>query len=79
MFVLWHFGMRTVCLSKELINMLHTFLESESSVTIMLRDVGTIKQVLNWTNRLPFLELFPQLSLFWSVIAPSRSSLRICS
>ena len=44
----------TVCLFKELISMHHMFLES--SVTIMVRDVGTIEQVLNWTNRLPILE-----------------------
>ena len=51
--------------------MLHMFLER--SVTIMFRDVGTVEQVLNWTNRSPFLEksldyissrISPVLSLF---------------
>ena len=43
----------TVCLFKELISMLHMFLES--SLTITFRDVGTIEQVL---NRLPFQERY---------------------
>ena len=60
----------------------------ERSVTIMFRDVGTIEQVLYWTNRLPFLEksldyissrISPVLSPFSSVIDLLRSSLKICS